>query len=337
MGKNQHPDTFSDLPSCQAHPDFVRDFLFGQTAIEVMDQRIRSGMVMDQRTEGWIGIPHGGISMGAVVDLALLLHCNDAASDSLYPLTVDFRLGGARIRTGDHVVVDVSAVNGGARGLVSVDKNPSPYLSATIAFGKDDDQKKKVFSSYLPASGFIPADRLTPLPFYRNCFVCGTERLHPGLRRRFYLLDAGAPEKIVISNIGFDADDGNSVGLFHRQGMVHPLAFLALLDENMGWAGFMAAASGGVTVRISYTFYRSMAVGERVVVFGRGERVKGNPESRQLFWASGGAAVVKDDGSLEVVISASGQWLGMPELTDQMRRELVPEEMNSKAFALAGR
>jgi acyl-coenzyme A thioesterase PaaI-like protein len=337
MRKNQHPATPSDFPSRQASPDFVRDFLFGQATIEVTDQHIRSCIAMDQRTEGWVGIPHGGISMGAVMDLALLLYRKDAASDSLYPLSVDFRMGGASIRTGDHVMVDVSPVGGGASGFVTVDKDVSPYLSAAIAFGKDDFQKKEVFSLYLPASISMPEHHLTPLPCYKNCFVCGTKRLHPGLGRRFYLLDADAPEKIIISSIGFDASDRNSFYLFHRQGMVHPLAFLALLDENMGWAGFMATASGGVTVRISYTFYRNIAVGERVVVFGRGEKVKGNPGSRQLFWASGGAAVVKDDGRLEVVIAASGQWLGIPDLTDQMRRELLPEEQNCKAFALAGR
>jgi hypothetical protein len=328
MSEHPHPANLSDFPSSQAPPDFVRDFLFGQTAIEVTDRCVRSGITMDLRTEGWIGIPHGGISMGAVMDLALLLNRRDGAVDPLYPLSVDYRMGGASIRTGDRVMVTVSPVDGGAKGFVTVDKDASPYLSAAIAFRKDDLPRKEVFSSYLPASVSMTDHRLTPLPVYKNCFVCGAKRLYPGLRRRFYLLDADSAEKIVISPVGFDASDRDSFYLFHRQGVVHPLAFLALLDENMGWAGFMATASGGVTVRISYTFYRNVAVGEQVVVFGRSEKVKGNPGSRQLFWASGGAAVIKDDGRWEVVIAASGQWLGIPDLTDQMRRELLPEELS---------
>jgi hypothetical protein len=55
-----------------------------------------------------------------------------------------------------------------------------------------------------------------------------------------------------------------------------------------------------------------------------------------LFWASGGAAAINKDGILEIVIAASGQWLGVPELTRQMETELMPKELTERAFRFAG-
>jgi hypothetical protein len=98
----------------------------------------------------------------------------------------------------------------------------------------------------------------------------------------------------------------------------------------------MAAASGAVTVLISYTLYRDIHVGERVVAFGRSDKVRRNAGSRLLFWASGGAVAINKDGIFEIVIAASGQWLGVPELTRQMEIELMPKELTERAFRFAG-
>lgn len=117
---------------------------------------------------------------------------------------------------------------------------------------------------------------------------------------------------------------------------MHPVAFLSLLDETMGWAGFMCSASGGVSVRLSYTFYRPVSVAERLVFIARGEKVRGRGASRILFWASGGAASVGQDGSFEVLATAVGQFLGVPDLTDQMRKELIPREWARRVFELSG-
>jgi hypothetical protein len=149
-------------------------------------------------------------------------------------------------------------------------------------------------------------------------------------------LKAKQPEKLVVSTAGFDAWDSKTFYLFQRNHIIHPIAFLALLDETMGWAGFMSSASGAVTVRIHYTFYRDIHVGERLVVFGRGEKVKGKAGLRLLFWTSGGVAVVNNSGSFEVVITSSGQYLGVSELTEQMKTELIPKELTTSVFAFAG-
>ncbi len=94
--------------------------------------------------------------------------------------------------------------------------------------------------------------------------------------------------------------------------------------------------SGGVTTRINYTFFRPVRGNEKVIVLARGEKLRKTP-TRVMFWASGVAATVASDGSFEIVAAASGQYLGLPELTSQMRTELMPRELTLRAFEIAGR
>jgi hypothetical protein len=54
-----------------------------------------------------------------------------------------------------------------------------------------------------------------------------------------------------------------------------------------------------------------------------------------FFWASGGIAVVGKAGAFEIVMTASGQFLGVPALTEQMRTELIPQELTRWAFGIA--
>jgi len=63
--------------------NFVRDFLFGRSALYRDGTSIRSSLCMDSHTEAWIGIPHGGIGMGAIMDLTTLLENYPKSKDSL--------------------------------------------------------------------------------------------------------------------------------------------------------------------------------------------------------------------------------------------------------------
>lgn len=315
---------------------FVREFLFGSSSVSRSGHNIRMDLFMDPRTEGWIGIPHGGIGMGAILELATWLDGHPPDDRALYPYSVDFRMGGSAVRVGDSVRIEVETADEGASGTIRVGREETPYISATVSYRKDDPEKRDTFISYLPRSARDMDRQPIALPYYRNCFVCGADRQQPGLQRKFQLLDTGGSRNIVISTVGFEPGDQEIFGRFQRDGKIHPLAFLALLDETMGWAGFMRSASGGVSVRLSYTFYRGASVDERLVFFARGEKVKGRGGSRMLFWSSGGAAVVRKDGTFEPVAVASGQFLGVPDLTEQMRKELIPPEWTRRVFELAG-
>jgi len=315
--------------------DFVHSFLFSNAHIERDNQQIRCRLKMTRSTEGWIGIPHGGIGMGILMELALHMGGDKMHLVNRYPFNVGYRLGGASLRIGDAVEATVIRYEGGLSGRILREGENEPYLRANIRYGEEGPHRKVHFQASLPARYEDIENRLLPLPYYRNCFVCGVEREEPGLRRRFYFVDGEGTEKIVISLAGFSEEDKQSFNRFQRNEIFHPLPILALIDETLGLAAFMVSASGGVTVRIDYTFYRNIRVGERLLFFGRGGKLRGKTPSRIMCWASGGAAVVRDDGALEPVISASGQWLGVPALTRQMREALIPEELNRRAFELA--
>lgn len=313
--------------------DYTRRFIYGPATILNIGEHASADVSMDERLEGWIGIPHGGISMGIMMDLAMALDTYPHRNDLLFPVSADFRLGGTSIKIGELLHFDVKPVSGGAEGSATVDHNPDPYMSSSIRYRESNGEHGKAFSAFMPEKYGPFLEKLIPLPSYKNCFVCGIERNHPGLERQFHLWETS--DKIVVSSVGFTSADQNSFYHFSRNGFLHPLPFLALLDEILGWGGFMLSGSGAVTVRIDFTFYRPIACNEKLLFFGRGDRVRGRNSSRLLYWASGGAASVREDGSLEMIVSASGQWFGIKELTQQMRSSLLPRILMERAFDLA--
>ena len=313
--------------------DFVREFLFGKRGITCDAAGVHAEIQMDLRTEGWIGIPHGGISMGAVADLYEYLRESRGLGALPFPLALDMRMGGSRLRTGETVSVAVTPEGDTARGIVSVRGSEMAYLEADITGGAVEGRPEP--PPCLPQSFDRLERSLSPMPYYRNCFVCGVSRSHPGLQRTFHFYEAAELGRVVVSTAGFDAADTDTVLRFERGGRVHPIVLLALVDEAMGWAGFMNYASGAVTVELMASLHRDVGAGEKFVVFGRGERARGKG-SRMLFWASGGIAVVGKGGAFETVVTASGRFLGVPALTEQMRRELIPQELTQRAFGIAG-
>jgi hypothetical protein len=316
--------------------NFVREFLFRPSDVQQDGVSIKAVLRMDENKEGWMGIPHGGIGMGALMELIMMLPDYPTGENSLYPLIMEFRMGGSSVKVGDVLDVTVSPIQGGAEGVMVNGDETFPYISATVCYGKDEPQRQNLIASYLPDSFLAVEKHLIELPYYKNCYVCGVDRAQPGLKRRFYLVPEKNPGKfLVATTTGFASEDAVTFGRFQQNGWIHPIAPLAILDETMGWAGFLSSSSGAVTVLISYTFYRPIQSGEKIVFFGRSERVRGRPRARVMFWASGGAAVVDDKGKLEMVIAAQGQWMGMPELTEQMHRELIPKGMIDEALEIA--
>jgi hypothetical protein len=320
----------------QEQNDFINSFLFGDACITREDRGIRYRLKMNSNMEGWIGIPHGGISMGILMEMAIQTGGGGLHPANQYPFNVEYRLGGASLRVGDVVEAAVFRHEGGLSGQILREGEDEPYLSANIQYGKEGSYNKDQFQASLPVHYGDIENRLLPLPYYRNCFVCGVEREDPGLRRRFYYVDSGVAEKIVVSLTGFDEEDKQSFNRFQRNEIFHPLPILALLDETLGFATYMVSANGGLTVQINYTFYRNIQVGERLLFFGRGGKIRGKTPSRMICRASGGVAAVGSDGKLAPVVSASGQWFCVPALTKQMREEMLPEGLNLRAFNLAG-
>ena len=121
---------------------FVRDFLFHPSDIKPDGSSIKAILRMDENKEGWMGIPHGRIGMGAVMDLAAALPAYPADKEAIYPLTVEFRMGGSSVKVGDSLEMTVSEAEGGAQGIIVGSDETFPYLSAAISYTKDDPERR---------------------------------------------------------------------------------------------------------------------------------------------------------------------------------------------------
>ena len=314
--------------------DFVRTFLFDKADIVKSAGKISMPMMMDAGKEGWVGIPHGGIGMGAMLELANAFdHCV-CGNDLTYPIHCSFRMGGSEVRVGDPVLVEAMPTETGISGRISPPGAEMHYITGEISFGKVAPEKDDYARNYIPENFSQISGKLEHIPYYLNCFVCGVDRSIPGLKRQFHLWRSPHGD-VVCAFSGFNAEDGQTMHLFSRNGCLHPITLFAVLDETMGWGGFMAYAQGGVSVRLKYTLLRTIGAHEKVVFFGRGEQAKGHIDKRMFFWASGCGAVMRDDGSFEVAVVSSGQWYAMKALTEQMKNELIPREQNERIFAMA--
>jgi len=315
--------------------DFVHSFLFKDTRISHTGDRVTASLVMDSSKEGWVGIPHGGIGMGAIMEFVPGIGLAvPGDSEEPYPVSCRFRMGGSAGRVGDTVFIEAVTSDTGTAGRISVEGSAMPYITGDIVLkdgisGIDDYTRAYVPSDFSQIEG-----KLDHIPHYRNCFVCGVDRKLPGLKRRFHLWKS-SDENIVCAFVGFNDEDERTFYRFERNGFIHPMALLAVLDETMGWAGFFISANGGVSVRLHYKLLRKIRIHEKLVFFGKGEKVKGRIDKRMLFWASGCGVVMKEDGSFEKVLESSGQWYVMAALTDQMRTELIPADLTENAFAIA--
>jgi hypothetical protein len=126
--------------------DFVRNFLFRRPDVCRDDTCVRAPLIMDVHLEGWIGIPHGGVGMGAIMELVTILGNYPEREDLRNPLSADFRMGGARVSTGDAVNVKVSPTESGAEGIIIVEGNAFPYISAAVGYRNSDSHRKDVFA-----------------------------------------------------------------------------------------------------------------------------------------------------------------------------------------------
>jgi acyl-coenzyme A thioesterase PaaI-like protein len=295
---------------------------------------IQAEIHMREHMEGWIGIPHGGMGMGAVLELVQGLR--NFPNDTRYccPLNANFRLGGTKLKIGDTISVSVSEVNNGANAKIILAGERDPYLTANIKYNNELVELRNLVTSYLPYNCGELENHFMVLPRYKRCLVCGDEREYPGLNREFYLRDNGT-SKLVFSRVGFNPNDKNDFYWFKRGEFIHSVALISLLDETMGWGGFFISGQGGVTVRLEVAFLRDIRIGEKMVVFGRAERKRGKNPKLMFFWSTGGIATVNNNGDFELAAVSSAQFFALPELTEQMKVHLHPAESTRQVFDLA--
>ncbi len=263
--------------------------------------------------EGFVGIPHGGIGMGLCLDTWRIL------GNPNYPVTVNFKFGGSGISIGDQAVFEINKRELSSNGInikITKEGDKKPYLRAEIMEMK-------------PAGDFLPAclgtyENFRALPYYKNCFVCGHSRNDPGLQRRFRVHQTDSIVQ-VTAPWGFNSDDFDRAEFFLiSKDELHPAALISIFDENTAWAGFMLTKSAGLSVRLEFSLLRPVGRHEKLLFVGEPTGIRGAPAAPRFFTAQGTIFSVNGSSS-DPVAFGRGEWIIMQQYTDQIKKNLIPE------------
>jgi hypothetical protein len=283
--------------------------------LEGSDSRVDMEVLFENHHEGFIGIPHGGLAMGL---------CVDAWRNSntfTYPVHMRFRFGGTGVRIGDAATftVEKGADHEEPRIRARITKNgaDTSYLRAEIGPGSVPDGSLSV-----PCP---PDGDWRPLPYYRNCFVCGRHRTLPGLGRRFRFHEAEDDTAVTVE-WGESPDDRDRAELFLMgKEELHPTVLMSIFDENTAWGGFLQTRSAGLSAKMTVTLLRPIHVDESLLFVGSPLGTRGNPRAPRFFLAQGSVFSMNDPGNPELVAYGKGDWIIMKEYTRQIRENMLPE------------
>jgi len=295
--------------------------------------QIHASVPLESRHQGWMEIPHGGILMSLLLEAVHHGFDDPFSPGSSDPIRTSFRWGGPTLLLGDNVHVLARREPGGIHGSIRRQDEASPSLTAWIDRGpaRLDLEDLDPIPQTLELLGKDAKDKVIPLPYSRNCFVCGSDRSHPGLQRKFFCLDH-EHHSVIYTPMGLDPEDESKLFWYRLSDEeLHPGALAAILDEVLGWSGFLASRQGGVTVKLEIDFLRPVDLGERMLCFGTCVRVRGkNPQ--RLFWYSVGGILPFGGTDLSPIALARGQWLAVPKLTEEMRNHLQPAHWLARWF-----
>lgn len=277
------------------------------------DGKFATAINFDYKHEGFVGIPHGGIGMGLCLDAWRNI------GKPFYPVTVNFRFGGTGIFIGDQAIFEVGKLNSSSDGLdikITKSGDKKPYLRAEIAHAEIVDPQTP--------TAFLNYDNFRALPYYRNCFVCGHARQDPGLQRRFRVHQDDSVVQVTVP-WGDHPDDFDRAKYFLiAKEELHPAALISIFDENTAWAGFMLTKSAGLSVRLEFTLLRPVGRTEKLLFVGEPTGIRGNPAAPRFFTASG-TIFSRSGSNFEPVAYGKGEWIIMSHYTNQIKKNLIPE------------
>lgn len=284
--------------------------------LEASANRFDGELVFQSHHEGFIGIPHGGLPMGLCLDAWRRVGL------PRYPVDVRFKFGGSGIGIGDAAsfTVEWGRAESEAAVVACITKNGDrkPYLRADIspACGIVD-------STVIPR---VPVPEHRPLPYYRNCFVCGHHRSVTGLNREFKAHAGENGDTVVTTAWGFDSADADRAASFLiGPEELHPAVLISIFDENTAWGGFMKTGAAGLSVRLEFTLLRPVRLWEKLLFVGRPAGIRGNPRSPRFFIADGAILCMDDPSRPELVAYGKGEWIIMASYTEQIKHNLLPD------------
>lgn len=265
--------------------------------------------------EGAIGLPHGGLAMGLCLDVWRNYGLPK------YPVRAMFRFGGSGLRIGEkaQLQANVCIDHRGPVFVASITKygDKKPYLRTEIV-SLDETNLGTVNIGEVQA-----VTRL--LPYYRNCFVCGHHRERVGLNRRFRYHDTPSWQGVsVLWGAGDDDLERARCFLIGKQEL-HPAVISSIFDENTGWAGFLRTKGAGLTVRMELNLLRPVGVRDQLLFIGQPDGIRGSINNPRFFTASGTVFVMNSGGMPVPVASGAGEWIILQSMTDQVKRNLLPE------------
>lgn len=286
-------------------------FLF--TDYTVDKDSIQTEMVIEEHHQGWPGIPHGGVGMTSLIELADLLH-----DDTLrFPLLASFRFGGEKLVVGDSVILKIERRGDSFAGLIVKKSGGCPYLTCTIEspaatmYGDEMSGLRDLLGSPVVSSSPLV------MPNFSSRIVY-TREAQPHHRYRTFKFKEIDNERVYMKCSISDCLENTCGSDINRLAgnQLHPGALITILDETLGWAGFFAAWQGGVTVNISAYFLRPVLPGEKIFSVGTCESMYGS-FSRKMVASSGGI-FARRDGAPEIIAYSTGKWLTRPEYKEKM-------------------
>ncbi len=298
--------------------------------IRVIDGALEADLLMEKKHEGWIGIPHGGIGISAVLDLADLCWLRHKGTNLPFPYTISLKFGD-RCRLGDVLHLRAELDDGQSQVAFRMQRpgQRQSYIAGTVEPNSEFEDGEII--DLPPLAEIERHATLTPLSIYDNCFICGNHRSAPGMQRRFFQADF-KERHFILAKFGFDPRDATIAKRFQQaEGVLHPGVIGAVLDEICGWSGFIKHELFGVTVRLQLSFKRPVLVSEKLLFAAVEPEVRGRG-NRRLYRARGFLVAVSDAGSYETVAMAAGQWLALPVLREQFYETRIEEDLSLISF-----
>jgi len=299
------------------HSFLTGDFPFlPSVPVEISAYRFEAELMFELHHEGVIGFPHGGVAMGLCLDVW------QRFGRPSYPVEVNFKFGGSGVRIGESVLLSAEIGHGdnGSNLIARITKpgDKSPYLRTEI--------RPASVHARSDVAGSRPSGEPRKLPYYRNCFVCGHHRSIAGLQRRFRVHHQDG-STLVTTPWACDSEDVDRARLFLiGENELHPAVLISIFDENTGWAGFMETKGAGFTVRMQFTLLRPVGNTEPLLFVSSPSGIRGSSRAPRFFSAEGKVLSMMDPGNPETVAYGKGEWLILNFLTEQVKKNLLPED-----------
>lgn len=298
-----------------------RGYLF--SGWERSSEGARAAMKIHERHEGWPGIPHGGVGMTSVLELA------DLADPSLFEQEwrADFRFGGDRLEVGDGVTVEIKGAGGSWDGSIIKIGGGQPYLRAVVRTVSEEAVEPRYGRMEALLAEPVKAESSFTIPVFSDKIIFRDRYQSMHTRRVFEFRETKAGR--IYTECLHEGESGsmqctemNTISASR----VHPGAIIAILDETLAWAGFLTVWQGGVTVDLSVHFAGPIFLDDRIFSVGFCTGVKGR-HRRKLVSCSGGIFAVRGNRFVPIV-TAAGRWLTEPEYKEKMLGYIVPEALS---------